>query len=201
MSSVKVTVSEILFYTILVMPQNQNKERSQVSRPARNTPVINAEARSTRDQLTKSSPNSAGYDVSYTGPDVVLKKGVVNVLPTGLFIDPPPSIFASIRPRSGLSSKGVIIPNSPGTIDSDYRGEIKVLLLNLMDEPYTVKDGDRITQMTFERSVKVEVRFGGQVSPSSTRRGGRGFWKFRKIEQILNMTTTSQMIRLRSDLF
>jgi len=66
------------------------------------------------------------------------------------------------------------MPNSPGTIDSDYRGEIKVLLLNLMDESYTVKDGDRIAQMTFERSVKVEVRFGGQVSPSSSRRGGRG---------------------------
>jgi dUTP pyrophosphatase len=153
----------------------QNKERSQTSRPARNTPVINVESQSTKDQLTKGSPSSAGYDVTYTGPDIVLEKGVVNTLSTGLFIAPPPNIFASIRSRSSLALKGIIIPNSPGTIDSDYRGEIKVMLLNLSDEPYTVKDGDRIAQLIFERSVKVEVRFGGQVNSSSTRRGGRGF--------------------------
>ncbi len=148
----------------------QGKEKSQASRPTRTTPVINAEARSTKDQLTKGSTNSAGYDITYTGPDVVLEKGVVHTLPTGLSIDPPPSLFASIRPRSELASKGIVIPNSPGTIDSDYRGEIKVLLLNLVDEPYTVRDGDRIAQVIFERSVKVEVRFGGKAnfSPKAT---------------------------------
>lgn len=81
----------------------QNKERGQVVRPARTTPVIHAEALSTKDQLTKGSPGSAGYDITYTGPDVVLEKGIVNVLPTGLYIAPPSSIFASIRPRSSLS--------------------------------------------------------------------------------------------------
>jgi len=153
----------------------QNKERSQNSRPARTTPVILVEARSTKDQLTKGSANSAGYDITYTGPDVTLEKGTVNCLGTGLSLAPPPSIFASVRPRSSLASKGIIIPNSPGTIDSDFRGEIKILLLNLSNDPYVVKDGDRIAQLTFERSVKVELRFGGKVGSLPTRRGGRGF--------------------------
>jgi dUTP pyrophosphatase len=150
-------------------------ENTPVKKSARNTPIINVEVRGTNNQLTKGSANSAGYDITYTGPDVVLEKGVVNVLATGLFINPPPSIFASIRPRSGLASKGVIIPNSPGTIDSDYRGEIKVLLLNLGDEPYIVKDGNRIAQLTFERSVKVKIKFGEKVISSSTKRGAQGF--------------------------
>lgn len=164
------------------MEKNKNKdsEMGKTARPARTTPVINVEALSTKDQLTRGSMSSAGYDVTYTGPDVVLGKGVVNVLPTGLYLAPPPSIFVSIRPRSSLSLKGIVIPNSPGTIDSDYRGEVKVLLLNLMEEPYTIKDGDRIAQVVFERYVNMDIRFGdirfgGQVSPSSTRRGARGF--------------------------
>ena len=68
------------------MQQKKNEQRNQSGRPARTTPVINVESKSTKDQLTKGSSDSAGYDVTYTGPDVVLQKGVVNSLSTGLFL-------------------------------------------------------------------------------------------------------------------
>jgi dUTP pyrophosphatase len=77
------------------------------------------------------------------------------LIPTGLFIEMPLGIEAQIRPRSGLAVKqGLTCLNSPGTVDSDYRGEIKVLLINLSNEPQPIVHGDRIAQMVF---VKVEV--------------------------------------------
>ena len=78
------------------------------------------------------------------------------LIPTGLFIEIPIGYEAQIRPRSGLALKhGIGIVNSPGTIDADYRGEIKILLVNLSDTDFQVKDGDRIAQMIVARHEKV----------------------------------------------
>ena len=74
------------------------------------------------------------------------------LVPTGLFIELPEGYEAQIRPRSGLALKhGISLPNSPGTIDSDYRGELKILMINLSNEPFTFHDGERIAQMVIAR--------------------------------------------------
>lgn len=79
------------------------------------------------------------------------------MVPTGLFIELPEGYEAQIRPRSGLAAKhGISVTNSPGTIDADYRGEIKVLLVNLSKEPFTINPGERIAQMVIARHEKVE---------------------------------------------
>jgi len=79
------------------------------------------------------------------------------LIPTGLHIELPEGFEAQIRPRSGLAYKhGISIVNSPGTIDADYRGEIKVLLINLSTEPFEINSGDRIAQMIVSRHEKVE---------------------------------------------
>lgn len=96
------------------------------------------------------------------------------LVPTGLFIELPVGYEAQVRPRSGLSiKKGLTLVNSPGTIDSDYRGEIKVALINLSNEPQTIAQGERIAQMVvarYERVVWSEVETLGE-----TARGTGGF--------------------------
>ena len=75
-----------------------------------------------------------------------------SVVPTGLFVALPPGYEAQIRPRSGLAAKhGISLVNAPGTIDADYRGELGVIVVNLSNEPYTIKDGERIAQMVVAR--------------------------------------------------
>jgi dUTP pyrophosphatase len=97
-----------------------------------------------------------------------------SVVPTGLFMAIPEGYEAQVRPRSGLAFKhGVTLLNSPGTIDSDYRGELKLLLVNLSNDPYTVEDGDRLAQVLvgrFERVEWVEVDVHDETS-----RGEKGF--------------------------
>ena len=79
------------------------------------------------------------------------------MIPTGLFIALPDGTEAQVRPRSGLAAKyGISVLNSPGTIDADYRGEIKVILVNLSNEPFTINPGERIAQMVVARYEKVE---------------------------------------------
>ena len=79
------------------------------------------------------------------------------MVPTGLFIALPDGTEAQVRPRSGLAAKhGISVLNSPGTIDADYRGEVKVILVNLSNEPFTVNPGERIAQMVVARYEKVE---------------------------------------------
>jgi len=96
------------------------------------------------------------------------------LIPTGIAIELPPGCEAQVRPRSGLALRhGVTLLNSPGTIDSDYRGEIHVLMINLGDEPYTVRRGDRIAQMIVAPVVRVELREVDALSDS--RRGPGGF--------------------------
>lgn len=79
------------------------------------------------------------------------------LIPTGLFIELPPGYEAQVRPRSGLAFKnGLTVLNSPGTIDADYRGEIKVILVNLSKEPFTVNDGERVAQLVIARHEHAE---------------------------------------------
>jgi len=98
----------------------------------------------------------AGMDLRAV-ENVTLEPGVPNLVPTGLTIELPSGYEGQVRPRSGLALKHAItIPNAPGTIDPGYRGEIRVIVLNLGKEPYTVHAGDRIAQMVVARYEVVE---------------------------------------------
>ena len=96
------------------------------------------------------------------------------LIPTGLYISLPKGFEAQVRPRSGLAIKhGIGVLNSPGTIDADYRGEIRVILVNLSSEPFTIQDGERIAQMVIARHEQVEWE---QVDVlDETERGAGGF--------------------------
>lgn len=118
---------------------------------------------------------SAGMDVrAAVSKDVVISPGEVVLIPTGFVIELPEGYEAQIRPRSGLAVKHKIgILNAPGTIDSDYRGEIKIILINFGTEPFTVRRGDRIAQMVVSPYIRVnwvEVEHVNQ-----TDRGAGGF--------------------------
>lgn len=121
------------------------------------------------------TPLSAGMDLraDVTEP-LVLQPGRRALVPTGLHIELPAGYEAQIRPRSGLALKhGITVLNSPGTIDADYRGEIQVLLVNLSDEPFEIKRGERIAQMVVSRHERVQWV---EVSAlSDTERGAGGF--------------------------
>ncbi|NBQ48916.1 MAG: dUTP diphosphatase [Sphingobacteriia bacterium] len=97
------------------------------------------------------------------------------LIPTGLFIELPAGYEAQIRPRSGLAFKqGITVLNSPGTIDADYRGEIKVLLVNLSDQAFEIKHGERIAQMVVAKHETVEWELVEQLNDSSRGEGGFG---------------------------
>ncbi|MCU1262265.1 MAG: deoxyuridine 5-triphosphate nucleotidohydrolase [Bryobacterales bacterium] len=114
----------------------------------------------------------AGLDL-HAVEDVTLLPGVPALVPTGLAIELPPGCEAQIRPRSGLALKHAItLPNSPATIDPGYRGEIRVILLNLGREPYTIHTGDRIAQMIVARYEPVEWE---ETELTDSKRGTRGF--------------------------
>jgi dUTP pyrophosphatase len=98
----------------------------------------------------------AGMDL-HAVQAVTLDPGVPKLVPTGLTVEVPPGFEAQVRPRSGLALKHAIsMPNAPGTIDPGYRGEVRVILINLGLEPYTVQAGDRIAQMIVARYETVE---------------------------------------------
>jgi dUTP pyrophosphatase len=122
-----------------------------------------------------STPYSAGMDLrANLGKPVVLEPLQRSLIPTGLFIELPEGYEAQIRPRSGLAlKKGISVVNTPGTIDADYRGEIGVILINLSDERFVVKNGERICQMVIN---KVEKVYWSEVdSLESSERGPGGF--------------------------
>lgn len=105
--------------------------------------------------------------------EIVLEPGVPALVPTGLSIELPPGYEAQIRPRSGLALRHAItLPNAPATIDPGYRGEIRVILLNLGREPYRVQKGDRIAQMVIARYEAIEWV---EAELGETRRGAGGF--------------------------
>jgi len=118
---------------------------------------------------------SAGMDIyADVENDVVIKPGEIALIPTGIAIELPPGYEAQIRPRSGLAiNHGITLLNTPGTIDSDYRGEIKIILINLGKKEFVVKRGDRIAQMIISKYAKVEWEEVKELN--TTQRGAGGF--------------------------
>jgi dUTP pyrophosphatase len=118
---------------------------------------------------------AAGMDIcAAVGGDVVIIPGERKLIPTGMSVALPDGFEAEIRPRSGLALKhGVTLVNSPGTIDADYRGEIKLILINHGQAAFVVRRGDRIAQMVVHRVCRVLWNPGNEMSP--TYRGGSGF--------------------------
>ena len=121
------------------------------------------------------SEGAAGADLrALLEKDIVLKPGQRALVPTGLHLEIPPGYEGQVRPRSGLAVKhGVTVLNAPGTIDSDYRGELKVILVNLGAEDFSIRSGDRIAQIVF--CPVTRVVFHHAQSISETPRGGGGF--------------------------
>jgi dUTP pyrophosphatase len=118
---------------------------------------------------------SAGMDLrAYLNEELVIKPLQRVMVPTGLYISLPPGYEAQIRPRSGLAYKhGITVLNSPGTIDSDYRGEIKAILINMSDEEFVIRSGDRICQMIISEFRKVS--WNEVTVLEMTKRGAGGF--------------------------
>ncbi|UWQ36710.1 dUTP diphosphatase [Leisingera aquaemixtae] len=120
---------------------------------------------------------AAGADVRVNLPDrgfLVLQPGERTLVPTGLRVEIPAGYEVQIRPRSGLALKhGITLPNTPGTIDSDYRGPLGVILLNAGQEPFQIAHGDRIAQMVV--APVLQARFEPAEALSATPRGAGGF--------------------------
>ena len=134
--------------------------------------VIN---RSEHSLPTYETDLSAGMDLrANISEDVELKSLERALIPTGLYIALPAGAEAQIRPRSGLAYKhGLTVLNSPGTIDADYRGEVKVLLVNLSHEPFVVKNGERIAQMVIAKHEQITWSLVEKLD--ETVRGAGGF--------------------------
>ncbi|MGQ1889521.1 dUTP diphosphatase [Thermophagus sp. OGC60D27] len=119
---------------------------------------------------------AAGVDLkAFLEESVVIKPFERVVIPTGLYIELPQGTEAQIRPRSGLAAKyGITVLNSPGTIDCDYRGEIKVVLINLSNDEFVVNSGDRICQMVIHKFERFEWYFSEQLGDTTRGNGGFG---------------------------
>ena len=134
--------------------------------------IVNKSRHSLPEYITE---KSAGMDLrANIKKEIILKPLKRALIPTGLYIELPEGFEAQIRPRSGLAlKKGITVLNSPGTIDADYRGEICAILVNLSDEVFVVKDGERICQMVITRHERAnweKVEF-----LEETKRGKGGF--------------------------
>ena len=121
------------------------------------------------------TPLSAGLDIrANLDEPVTLQPLERAMIPTGLFVELPEGCEMQIRPRSGLAAKhGITVLNSPGTIDADYRGEIKVILVNLSNTPFTIEAGERIAQMIVARYEQIEWQAVEELG--ATERGAGGF--------------------------
>ena len=122
----------------------------------------------------RKTSGAAGFDL-LSAIDTVIQPGEFQGIPTGISLEIPSSIEAQVRPRSGLAlNHGIGILNSPGTIDSDYRGEVVVILFNLYKKPFVIKKNDRIAQIVFSKLAKVELRKAKKLSPTKRGKGGFG---------------------------
>lgn len=122
----------------------------------------------------RATEHAAGYDVRSAEDDVVLEPGEIRLVGTGLVMELPEGVECQVRPRSGLALEhGVTLPNSPGTIDPDYRGELRVIMQNLGSEAVTLERGERIAQLVFARFEAPEVTEVREVT--TTERGEGGF--------------------------
>ena len=125
---------------------------------------------------SQASPGSAGFDLrAAVDGELVLRPGERLLVPTGVVLEIPPGWEGQVRPRSGLALRhGLTLVNSPGTIDSDYRGEVGVILINLGDAPCTLKRGDRIAQLVVSRVEAVEWEEADTLEDSHRGDGGFG---------------------------
>ena len=139
-------------------------------------PVLRVKKKDPRIDLPAyESPGAAGMDLkAFLDTEVtILPKDRIKI-PTGLFLEIPSGYEAQVRPRSGLAARqGITVLNSPGTIDSDYRGELEVILINLGSESVTIKNGDRIAQLIISPVVRAAVTEAEYLS--QTERGTGGF--------------------------
>jgi dUTP pyrophosphatase len=134
--------------------------------------IVNTSDNPTPEYATE---GSAGMDLRAWLPEpVILKPMERKLIPTGLFFEIPEGYEVQIRPRSGMAiHHGITCLNSPGTVDSDYRGEIKIILVNLSAEPHTINSGERIAQMIVSKFEKAILKKVNKVQ--STARGTGGF--------------------------
>ena len=124
---------------------------------------------------TRQTSGSAGFDLASAEPDFVLAAGERRLVSTGLAIELPPGLEGQVRPRSGLALRhGITMPNAPGTIDSDYRGELKIILQNGGAQPVTIARGDRIAQLVFARYETPDLIDATALDDSARGAGGFG---------------------------
>ena len=123
---------------------------------------------------SRATPHAAGYDVRSAEEDFVLAPQEIRLVSTGLEMQLPGGMECQVRPRSGLALRhGITLPNSPGTIDPDYRGELRIILQNNGTEPVSFARGDRIAQLVFQRFAAPEVIEASELGV--TARGEVGF--------------------------
>lgn len=123
----------------------------------------------------RGTPQAAGYDIRSAEDEVVLQPGEIRLVSTGLVMELPEGMECQVRPRSGLALKhGITLPNSPGTIDPDYRGEVRVIMQNLGADPVTLLRGERIAQLVFAHFEAPEVIEVGALSETERGEGGFG---------------------------
>jgi dUTP pyrophosphatase len=123
---------------------------------------------------SRATPGAAGMDI-VSAVDTCIAPGARALVPTGLCIAVPQGYEVQLRPRSGLALKhGVTLPNTPATIDSDYRGELQVIMINLGDAAFEIHRGDRIAQLLVQRVEPVEFREVAELPKSDRGQGGFG---------------------------
>jgi len=122
------------------------------------------------------TPHAAGMDIcAAIENELVLEKGRIALLPTGFAMALPPGFEAQIRPRSGLAAKhGIGLINSPGTIDADYRGEVKIAVINLGPKDYRFQRGDRIAQMVIQKVWRAGLQEVASLDETQRNTGGFG---------------------------
>ena len=122
----------------------------------------------------RATPQAAGYDIRSAEDEVVLAPGEIRLVGTGLLMELPEGVECQVRPRSGLALKhGITLPNSPGTIDPDYRGEVKIIMQNSGTKSVTLSRGERVAQLVFARFEALDVEEVDGLS--DTERGVGGF--------------------------
>ena len=125
---------------------------------------------------TYKTSGSSGMDlVAYTEKKITIKPGKISMIPTGIAVAIPKNYEIQIRPRSGLAAKkGISVLNTPGTVDSDYRGEIKIILINLSKKSFVVKSGDRVAQMILCPIAKGKIKIVKNLPGTVRGKGGFG---------------------------
>jgi dUTP pyrophosphatase len=123
-----------------------------------------------------SSAQASGADIeAFLTEPLLIKAGQRAIVPTGITLEIPEGYEAQIRPRSGLAIRqGITVLNSPGTIDADYRGEVKIILINTGDTDFTINPGDRIAQIVFSPVIRAEFYPNARLSETDRGEGGFG---------------------------